>query len=565
MTALEDGGHVWVVRDYTEVMESTALASKRLAAIEAADDGIGLVDSEGNITYINKALMCLHGIEKEDLGNYIGQKWESLYNGAGQEEVKNNILPLLKKEGYWKGDAPILRKDGETVYAEMSLTLLNDGGFIGTARDITSRKKAEQEKEDLQTQFFQAQKMEAIGRLAGGIAHDFNNILASTLGYAEFLLEDLPAESKEHHFASQIMSGSLQAQGLVEQILAFSRRNEGAKDIVDLVESVGETGAMLKAMMPSSIELKIEVDEAEAPVSGNATHISQTLMNLCVNAIDAMGEEHGCLSIHIDRKNGDDTGYPDMLVDEPLTADEAPPVHISDVNGAILLKLGKLVRDQDYARLQVSDTGTGMPREVMEHIFEPFFTTKPVDHGTGLGLSSVHGIMTAHNGAVVVESHEGRGTSFTLFFPISENAGARDLVSLDDKNSCGGTGYVLLVEDEERVRDMLLQMIDRLGYQAHACEDGDVAVDHLRENPERYDLIISDYTMPRMNGAEMAKELEGDFPDLPIIMLSGYSKRRLKNVMAENQSIKAVLRKPVKRDVLSKHIHTVLQEKKAAA
>ncbi|HEY8189750.1 MAG TPA: PAS domain S-box protein, partial [Micavibrio sp.] len=385
MTLLDDHGWVWIVRDYSEMMETMMVSNRRLAAIEAAGDGIGLVDREGRLTYINKALMNLHAIKPENLDQFIGQPWSNLYSLKGQVDINEKVMPLLRRVGHWKGEAPIRRTDDQIVFAEMSLTLLPDGGLIGTARDITDRKQAEKEKEHLQKQFFQAQKMEAIGRLAGGIAHDFNNILASMLGYTEFLMEDIDPATKQHHFARQIMHGGRQAQNLVEQILAFSRRKESERSKLDITEAVGETVTMLRATLPSTISLDLQINADNAEINANATQISQILMNLCVNARDAMHDERGVLKITIDRLPGADCHYTALLADEVPEINYTPGSRFVDTTDqSTVLLLGCVARNAAYVRIAVEDTGCGMNRAVMEQIFEPFFTTKDIDKGTGL-------------------------------------------------------------------------------------------------------------------------------------------------------------------------------------
>ena len=534
----------------------------RMAALDASMDGIGLVDQEGRLTYINKALMNLHGLEEEDLPDYVGRTWKDLYTPKGQREIEEKVLPDLEKYGYWKGDAPVIRKNGAVVYAEMSLTVLDDGGLIGTARDITPRIKAQEEKEALQNQFFQAQKMEAMGRLAGGVAHDFNNILASMLGFTEFLLEDLTPDTEDYHFAGQIMSGGQQAQDLVEQILTFSRRDDSLKDVVDLTAVVQKTTDMLRATLPSSILLETDYPSGLAAVRANPTQISQILMNLSVNAIDAMNAQKGRLSIRMDLLDRDDFPYRTMVTTDAPDTECTPPVRIIRIDKEnSRLQCGTILESHDYVRLSVSDTGSGIPYDIMEHILDPFFTTKPVDRGTGLGLSSVHGIMAAHRGALVVNSCTQIGTCFELFFPVVEDAVILDtqeeVISDDDIDS----GRILVVEDESRVREMLAKLLSRRGYHVDVCTDGDEAVDCLRENPGFYDLVVSDYTMPRMNGTEMAGEIAGDFPSLPIIMLSGFSESRLEKITDDNPNIKTVLRKPVKSNILIRHIRTQLKSR----
>lgn len=570
MTHLEDGGWVWVLRDYSEMMETITTSNRRLAAIEAAGDGIGLVDREGRLSYINRALMDLHAIPGESIGDYVGKPWENLYTPQGREEIHQKVMPLLRKNKHWKGEAPLKRADGKVIFAEMSLTLLPDGGLIGTARDISDRKKAEKEKDDLQKQFFQAQKMEAIGRLAGGIAHDFNNILASMLGYAEFLTEDLDPVSKQHKFAQQIMSGGMQAKKLVEQILTFSRRKESARDVLILSEAVNETANILRATIPPTITLDIQVNTSDSSISANSSQISQVLMNLCVNARDAMESEEGILAIHIDRVAGVEVTPESITSDSVPEANYAPESRFHGANGnETMVLIGHVGRNSDYVRVRVIDNGCGMTRDVMDHIFDPFFTTKDMDRGTGLGLSTVHGMIAGHQGAIIVKSCPGKGTCFELYFPAIEVRAeeSRGRTGVADTKEHGIDGAkVLLVEDEVAVRGMMLQMLERIGCEAQECVSGSDALDTLRKNPGYYDVILSDHLMPGMTGLEMAKEMRKGGVDIPIILLSGYSKEKLVDAMNDRESsIDAFLRKPTDSRTLSETIKDVLQGRRKAA
>jgi|GEM_PF-1071050 len=573
MTFLEDDGWVWIVRDYTDVIEATTISSRRLAAIEMAGDGIGMIDKDGRLTYINRALMDLHGITPAILNDYIGMPWENLYTLKGREEIHNSVMPALRQDGHWKGEAPIKRADDSVLIAEMSLTMLPDGGLIGTARDTTERKQAEEEKDNLQKQFFQAQKMEAIGRLAGGIAHDFNNILASMLGYTEFLMEDIDVESKQHHFARQIMHGGRQAQNLVEQILTFSRRKESARGRLDLSESVSETAVMLRATLPPTISLDFSINVDDANINANATQVSQIIMNLCVNARDSMVDERGVLKVMVERLRGTECRYPALLVDGLPEVNYTPETRfVESGDESTVVLLGSVARDVDYIRLTVSDTGGGMDRQVMEHIFEPFFTTKDLDKGTGLGLSTVHGMMAGHQAALAVSSVAEKGTRFDLYFPAMKTVStpgsgvANDEAAAADalQNDAAGK-KILLVEDDRTVRAMLDQMLVRMGYDVDFCEDGSEAIDHLRENHDKYDLVLSDHMMPNMTGVEMATEIKTDFPDLPVVLISGYSPKKLEDAMTANESIKAVLKKPIMSSKLRQTLESVLKKKVQAA
>ncbi len=575
MTQTAGGGWIWSVRDYSELAEATMISARRLAAIEAAGDGIGIVDTEGCLTYINRALMNLHGITPDKLPLYIGQPWENLYNEKGRSNIHDNVMPHVRKFGRWKGEAPLQRLDGAIVWAEMSLTLLPDGGIIGTARDVTQRYKMEKEKQELQSQFFQAQKMEAIGRLAGGVAHDFNNILASIMGYAEFLMEDLDEKSKQHHFTRQIMHGAVQARNLVEQILTFSRRKQSIHTPLDLTSAVNDTVAMLKATMPPTILLDTQIDPESAIISADPTQISQIFMNLCVNALDAMETKHGTLRIHVQEllrgANSDMACAADDNLPEVNYAPAAsfiPGMEPAGAEEETVLTMGRIARDRPYVVVSISDTGIGMSREVMERMFEPFFTTKGMDKGTGLGLSVVIGMVAAHQGAMLVKSQPGKGSVFILYFPEAEKEKAR---KEDEKAIASaaplirGSGRILVVDDQRNVRDVMMEMLGRLGYEAESCASGGEAIDRLREKPGVYDLVLSDYLMPHITGIEMATEIRTDFPMIPIVLISGHAHSELETAMQDNPSIKAVLKKPADSETLGRTLQNALKGHKSAA
>ena len=550
---LEDGGWISISRDHSEIVAYINLANNRLAAMEAAGDGIGIVDKDGLLTYINKAFMNLHGISREDLGDYINSSWENLYTEKGKQNIRDVVYPALEEEGYWKGEAPIVRVNGEVVPAELSLTVLPDGGLIGTARNITDTKEAQREKEDLQRQFYQAQKMEAVGRLAGGIAHDFNNILASIMGYTEFLMEDLDKDSKQHEFSHKIMQGAAQARGLIDQILTFSRKSNSNKETISLADSLIETVTMLRATVPRSMSINMDMLVEDAYIEANQTQISQTLMNLCVNAKDAM-DDFGVLTLRLDVASGQDVLRDSMFFAAIKGNEESSKnIHIEELSETeTYLCYGGIRPDHNYVVLSIQDTGQGIPKDVMEHVFEPFFTTKAVDKGTGLGLSSVHGIMIGHGGAMSVNSVVDEGTTFMLYFPVSDKMPLEKAEPVDKGEQ--RMFSILLVEDQQSVQEMMVHMLSRLGHEAHACSSGEEAIDAIRANPDAFDLVVTDYTMPGITGMELARAIEQDFDDeMPVIILSGYKKKMDRSErMAKN--VKAVLKKPVDREVLSSQI-----------
>jgi PAS domain S-box-containing protein len=546
--------------------QALSLLEKRLAAIEAAGDGIGIVDPDGNLVYLNTALKNLHDIHDNDLPELIGQPWVNLYSENSRMELEDYILPELYELGYWRGNSPIIRRTGEVIDTELSLTLLPDGSMIGTARDISDHKKVNKEKEALEQQFYQAQKMEAIGRLAGGIAHDFNNILAAMSGYAEFLIEDLPEGSSSQKFAQNILKAGLQAKTLVNQMLAFSRQKQGTKDSMDLREPILESISMLKASLPRTIDITPLIQEDQAFIDGNPTQIAQVIMNLCVNAGDAMEKDHGQLILELQKFRPNSLNVkPGFLLKNLPEASQTPSLFMEEKSGIhAVLYLGGLVEGVDYYLVRVADAGTGMSKAIMEQMFEPFFTTKPVDKGTGLGLATVHGVISSHSGAMIVDSELGRGTSFSLYFPATS---LKPVSSPEDvaKRIAHEKAHILLVEDQDEVREMTEKMLERSGYSVESCVSGLAALTILKERSDDFDLVLTDHNMPKMTGLEMIYQASLIDENMSFILLSGYSQESLQEMMNEHPSIKAVIRKPVARKTLEDKIASVLAEEELKA
>ncbi|MFP4313940.1 MAG: response regulator [Alphaproteobacteria bacterium] len=548
-----------------EKTEALSMLENRLAAIEASADGIGIVDPDGDLIYMNSALKNLHGITDFDEGEYLNKSWKNLYSENGQIEIDDFVLPHLYEHGYWRGNSSIVRRDGNVLDAELSLTLLPDGSLIGTARDLSEKQKAVEEKKELEQQFYQAQKMEAIGRLAGGIAHDFNNILAAISGYAEFLEEDLPEGSKEQKFARNILKAGSQAKELVDQMLAFSRRKQSTTEAIDIMSPIKESLSMVKASFPKTIEVNSFFNAEHHYIDGNATQISQVLMNLCVNARDAMDEDHGELLVVVDNIDGDDYPNFDFIQDSLPEPSDTPRIKIDETGARkTRLYLGSLAKDYSYIRVKIADTGTGISKAIMERIFEPFFTTKPVDKGTGLGLATVHGVVSSHRGALIIESELGEGTSFEMYFPLV-HAGekAADMDAIDTSQFL--EGHILLVEDQDNVREMMIDMLERMGYQVDCCETGLEALTVIKDSFDYYDLVITDHNMPKMTGLEMIQQVHMIDENVPFILLSGYSREKLQDMMKEHPAIKCILRKPVSNKKLREEINKILLQKKKVA
>ena len=353
-------------------------------------------------------------------------------------------------------------------------------------------------REELEERLRQSQKMEAIGTLAGGIAHDFNNILAAVMGFAELSLETLPPDSQEHHYIQEILKAGNRAKDLVRHILAFSRKSGIQQGPVEIDLLLKEVVKFLRASLPSTIEIRQEFRTVGVRLMADPTQLYQVFMNLCTNAFHAMEEGGGVLTV----------------TSEEVTLDE-PTLRLAGGTG----------QPGPYLRVTVADTGVGIDPLVQPRIFDPFFTTKEMTRGTGLGLSVVHGIVLAHDGFVKVSSEMGMGSIFEVFLPLRrEMVEAAPAPELKARTSAEGRGErIWIVDDEALVRQTASQMLSNLGYRVLVFGDSHEALARIREAPEALDLLLTDQTMPRLPGSELARAVIAIRPDLPIILCTGYS------------------------------------------
>jgi PAS domain S-box-containing protein len=388
-------------------------------------------------------------------------------------------------------------------------------GIIGVMEDITERNQAEEERVHVEAQLRQAQKMEALGTLAGGIAHDFNNILGIIIGYTEMTIMNEGEESRYQKNLQEVLKASNRAKDLVQQILAFSRRTEQERKPVQVGLIVKEALKMLRASLPSTIEIKMEVS-SPAVVLADPTQIHQVLMNLCTNAAHAMREGGGVLQV--------------SLTDVHLEAE------------SILPHSG--LQPGPHVKLTVKDTGHGISPAILDRIFDPFFTTKEPGVGTGLGLSVVHGIVKSHGGAIEVESQPDKGTTFQVVLPTLESSPGLEPVETSPLPR--GQERVLLVDDEPLLASVAKEMLEHLGYKVDYRTNGIEALEAFRFQLAKkpYELVITDMTMPHLTGAELAGELLKLQPDLPIILCTGFSER-ISEEKAYSLGIQGFLVKPV--------------------
>jgi PAS domain S-box-containing protein len=400
-------------------------------------------------------------------------------------------------------------------------------GIDGILFDITDRIAAQDEKHQLEARLRKSQRLETIGTLAGGIAHDFNNILTPILGYSEMGLISLSSEDPLHEYFTEIMQASERAQNLVSQILTFSRAQDSKPSPVSIQAIISEALKLLRPSIPSTITIEQHIDKSCRNALADPSQIHQVIVNLCTNAFHAMENTAGTLSI----------GLSEIQADTKLPAG-----------------LQKL-REGSYVQLSISDTGCGMDDATLERIFEPFFTTKSVEKGTGLGLSVVHGIITSCNGEITVESTPQQGTTFRIFLPVIDEKAA---VKLGKSIPQKGSGSILFVDDEPAAVQMMTIMMTKLGFSIQAEISPVKALNLFRENPGRFDLVITDLTMPEMTGIQLAGELHKTTPALPVILMTGYGKIIEQATPFSSYGISRLLKKPVKLAQLSSAVNEVL-------
>ncbi|MEC8554305.1 MAG: PAS domain S-box protein [Planctomycetota bacterium] len=471
----------------------------RESLLHSALDCIITIDSDGRIIEFNPAAERTFGYAREDV---LGKPMAGLIippelRAAHSEGVRNYLHtgegPVLNQ----RIEITAMRSNSEIFPVELAITPDRIAGqqiFTAYIRDLSEQKETEAALKQSDTQLRTAQKMEAIGRLAGGIAHDFNNVLTAILGYSELIQDcsDDPALVSES--ASQIQCVAERAIGLTAQLLMLNRQQPLELLPVDLNEHVGETNHMLHRMIPEELDFHSELSVSPLVVTSHPTLISQIVMNLVINARDAI-EGNGRILIQTSER----------------TLSESDSEWLS-------LTPGK------YAALEVIDSGCGMSEEIQAKAFDPFFTTKDVSKGTGLGLSTVYGIVKQSNGGVKIESEPGQGTSICVFLPLSEST--HDKIANENRpdDSLRGTETVLVVEDEQPVRKIITEVLKRKGYQIHSAQDGEEALAILSEmQEEQIDLLITDMIMPRLGGKELIPIFRKQRPSAKILMISGYS------------------------------------------
>ena len=528
-----DKGIRGVIIDITEhkKVENEIKKQKRLfeTMFNTIPDGVVITNTRREIQLANKGMESTFGYKPDDL---LGKTTEMLY--ANKDRFREAGAVVFDKNAKKQGDLYVtyyLDKTGKEFPGETFGAKLFDEnnkwiGNLGIMRDITEREQA-------QKRIQQAQKMEALGTLSGGIAHDFNNILAAILGYAELGLMDVSRGLSNKERLEQILKSGLRAKNLVQQILSFSRRSDSARKPIQIASIIAETVKLLRATLPTTIEIVEEFEAEPDNVLADPTQIHQVLVNLCTNSAHAMGERGGVLKIRLER----------------ISLDERSAASHAELNPGA------------YSKLTVSDTGEGMDKDTVERIFEPFFTTKETGQGTGMGLAVVHGILKAHGGAITVNSEAGKGSTFQVYLPILEIEAEKE-DSEETESVPLGTEHILFVDDEKTLADIGKQMLERLGYQVIARTSSLEALEVFRTKADSFHLVITDQTMPNMTGVDLTKEILRIRPDIPIIICTGFS-AQISEKKAGDLGVRRVLMKPLVAREVAEAIREVLDETEA--
>jgi two-component system cell cycle sensor histidine kinase/response regulator CckA len=527
------------IQDITERKRAEAAHTRQALVFDTISDGVIVMDVEGSVTDWNPAAERIFGYTRDEmLGRDIAHIHQPRLGGRVEREIRAG----LARDGRWSGELPFLRKDGAEGVADVVVVVQRDArgsptAWIGVNRDVTERKRTEEALRKSEDQLRQSQRLEAVGQLAGGVAHDFNNLLTVIKAHAEFALEDLGAGHPQSVDVQTIRGAADRAAALTRQLLAFSRRQVLEPRVLDLNELVTQFEKMVRRVMPADIGIVTKLAADLTTVEADPGQLEQVLMNLVVNARDAMPEGG---TITVETAN--------VELDRTYAARHAP---VEIVPGP-------------YVALIVSDTGTGMDQVTQARIFEPFFTTKERGHGTGLGLSTVYGIVKQSGGYVWVYSEPGQGASFRVYLPRASSVAAEAPPTGEPVAVRRGVETILLVEDDALVRGVARRVLAKNGYHVLEAANGADAMHVSAEAEGRIDLILSDLVMPEMGGRELAAQLHVRHPGARVLFMSGYTEDAAlrRNVLEPGE---AFLPKPFTPDALARKVREVLDTAAPAA
>ena len=497
--------------------------AKYRTLFEESRDVIFIIDTRDKFIDANQAALDLFSCSRDEI---LGRGLETLFQ---EPEELMNIKRFIGQDSYVKDREVRLRKsNGIPLDCLLTLSVHKDDngdilGYQGIIRDVTHQKQ-------LEAQLKQAQRMESIGTLAGGIAHDFNNILSPILLHSEMVMDDLVPDDPLQLNMKEIYKAAGRARELVKQILTFARKREEEKIVIKSSLIVKEVINFLRSTIPTTIEIRYVIKAEHDMVLADPTQLNRIVMNLCTNAAYAMREQGGILEVSLENED----------------------ISKEKLNGFFILRPGR------YLKLTVKDNGTGISPDILERIFEPYFTTKKFGEGTGLGLSTIHGIVKNYGGSITVESEAGRGTTFYVYLPVTAT-GDSDMENRKT-DIPKGTEHILIVDDEKSAVNSMRETLERLGYKVTPRTSSIEALETFRNDPEVFDLVITDMTMPNMTGKELVIEIKKSRPDMAIILCTGFSDQ-ISREGAKELGIDAFIMKPIIRSEIANSIREVLDKK----
>ncbi len=508
-----------------KILEDAVKHSKKEweQTFDGMHDIVTIQDKDRRIIKANKAA---HKTFNAEYGALNGKRCYEVFRCT--DKPCSDCSEILSLDNYNSNEINITHDNLEKIFHVTASPIRNENGeftsIVHIAKDITDRKKMEEE-------LFQAHKMEAIGTLAGGIAHDFNNILSAIIGYSELAKDSIPVDSSAQKYIDTILKASKRAADLVKQILTFSRKSTENQQSLMPHLIVKEALQMLRASLPTTINIEEHIDIDCGLIMADRTNVHQIVVNLCTNALHAMENEKGTLTVTLCNTN--------IQKEDIVDRDVSP--------GSFII-------------MSIRDTGHGMDKKTMERIFEPYFTTKEMGKGSGLGLAVIHGIVRSYRGFIRVESEPGEGTSFHVYIPALEDI-APTYTKTEFHDTSTGTERILVVDDENYIADLNKMILERLGYTVTATTSSEEALDLIHLYPDRFDLIITDQTMPNLSGVELAEKILNLKPSIPVILCTGYS-----SVITKEEAlaigIKKYARKPVNRSTLVRIVRQVLDDNK---
>ncbi len=497
-------------------------------SFDKAAIGIYYIASNGRILNVNPYAADLLGYTREELSGMSVFDIDPSVDEQRWEKVRQKRA----EKGRYTLETTHRRKDGKKIPIEITTTLLEYEGepfSIGFAQDITDRKKAEEEQKKLRGRLAQSRKMEAIGTLAGGIAHDFNNILSAVMGFTDLARKKAAGNENVISYLEKVSSASLRARDLVGHIMTFSRESDIEKRLIDINPIIRETVKFMRASLPANIEIRQDLKTKDSRVFGDPTQIHQIFMNLFINAGYAMKDKGGRLAVTLDS----------------ITVNKKDGMNFQEIPAGC------------YLQVTISDTGCGIPKSILDKVFDPFFTTKERGEGTGMGLSTVYGIVKEMGGSISVYSEEGIGTTFKMIVP-EQKAKTDETQLLLDTPILTGEGHILLVDDEALIAEGTAALLSEMGYEVTGMTNSIKALARVKTDPQYFDLILTDLTMPGMTGLELSKKIKQLNPDIPILLCTGFNQGLTEDAFKEAGILKMVM-KPLISSELSRTVYHALK------